>query len=105
MTCPIRLAFALCAILVSAPAAAEIPTLGPPVVTPPPVGARVLDDKGKPAGRVEKVIRGPDGRPLQVEVRVNRVLRTLPLLALSPTAGPYICVLSRAELLALPPSN
>lgn len=83
-----------------APAAAQVPASADP-----PVGAQVKDDKGKPVGRVEKVILGPDGRPRQVEVRVDRVLRTLPVEALKPSGGAYAAVLSRAEIAALPPSD
>ena len=71
----------------------------------PPVGAKVKDDKGKAVGQVEKIINGPDGRPQQVLVRVDRVLRTLPVEALTPSGGDYVSVLSRAEIAALPPSD
>ena len=71
----------------------------------PPVGAKVKDGKGKAVGLVEKVILGPDGKPKQVLVRVDRVLRTLPIEALTPAGGEYVCVLSRAEISALPPSD
>jgi hypothetical protein len=70
----------------------------------PTIGAKVKDDKGKTVGRVEKIIQGPDGRPEQVLVRVDRVLRTLPVEALKPSGDAYIAVLSRAEIAALPPS-
>jgi hypothetical protein len=73
--------------------------------TAPPVGAKVKDDKGKAVGEVEKVILGPDGQPKQVLVRVDRVLRTLPVDALTPAPGGYVSVLSRAEVAALPPSD
>ena len=71
----------------------------------PPVGAKVKDDKGKAVGEVEKVILGPDGQPRQVLVRVDRILRTLPVEALTPASGGYVSVLSRAEVAALPPSD
>jgi hypothetical protein len=71
----------------------------------PPVGAKVKDDKGKAIGQVEKVIPGPDGQPKQVLVRVDRILRTLPVEALSPSGGDYVSVLSRAEVASLPPSD
>ena len=71
----------------------------------PPVGAKVKDDKGKAVGQVEKIINGPDGRPQQVLVRVDRVLRTLPVEALTASGGGYVSVLSRAEIAALPPSD
>jgi hypothetical protein len=74
------------------------------LVAAPPVGAKVTDDKGKAVGRVERIIQGPDGQPKQVLVRVDRVLRTLPVEALKPAGGAYAAVLSRAEIAALPPS-
>ena len=74
-------------------------------VTPPPVGAEVRDDKGKPVGKVERIILGPDGRPKQVLVRVERVLRALPVEALQRSGGAYVAVLSLAEIAALPPAD
>ena len=71
----------------------------------PPIGAAVKDSKGKPVGKVEKIILGADGQAKQVEVRVDRVLRTLPVEALKPSGNVYVAVLSRAEIAALPPSN
>ena len=71
----------------------------------PPLGAKVKDDKGKAIGQVEKVIPGPDGQPRQVLVRVDRILRTLPVEALTPSGREYVSVLSRAEVAALPPSD
>ena len=82
--------------------------LGPPLAlaqTPPPVGAAVRDDKGKPVGKVEKIILGPDGRPRQVLVRVDRVLRALPVEALQRSGDFYVAVLSLAEIAALPPAD
>ena len=73
--------------------------------TVPPVGAEVRDDKGKPVGKVEKIILGPDGRPRQALVRVDRVLRTLPVEALQPSGKTYAAVLTRAEIAALPPAD
>ena len=96
------LAIALLAILIAAApslAAADTPSAGGP-----PVGAKVMDDKGKAVGRVEKIITGPDGQPKQVLVRVDRVLRTLPVEALKLSGDAYVAVLSRAEIAALPPS-
>jgi hypothetical protein len=74
-------------------------------LAPPPVGAEVRDDKGKPVGKVEKIILGPDGRPKQVLVRVERVLRALPVEALQRSGGAYVAVLSLAEIAALPPAD
>jgi len=74
------------------------------VAAAPPIGAKVTDAKGKAVGRVERIIQGPDGQPKQVLVRVDRVLRTLPVEALKPAGGGYAAVLSRAEIAALPPS-
>ena len=71
----------------------------------PPVGVQVRDDKGKVVGRVEKIVLGPDGQPRQVLIRVDRVLRTLPVEALKPVGADYVAVLSRAEITALPPSD
>jgi hypothetical protein len=96
---PLLPALALAALIVGAPVVAQAQTA-------PPVGAKVKDDKGKPVGEVVKVILDPNGRPAQVLVRVDRVLRTLPLEALSPSPdGSYAAVLSRAEIAALPPSD
>jgi hypothetical protein len=69
------------------------------------VGARIVDDKGKAVGKIEKVISGPDGQPIQVLVRVDRILRTLPVDALVSSGAGYASVLSRAEIAALPPSD
>lgn len=71
----------------------------------PPVGAEVRDDKGKPVGKVERIIVGADGRPKQALVRVDRVLRALPIEALQRTGEAYVAVLSRAEIAALPPAE
>ena len=74
--------------------------------TPPRlVGIKITDSKGKTVGPIERVISGPDGQPLQVLVRVDRILRTLPADALTPTPAGYASVLSRAEIAALPPSE
>ncbi len=92
---------AFSAALLAAPLAlAQAPPAGAP-----PIGAKVKDDKGKAVGQVEKVILGPDGKPAQVLVRVDRVLRTLPVEALTPSGGDYVSVLSRAEIAALPPAG
>jgi hypothetical protein len=69
------------------------------------VGARIVDDKGKAVGKIEKVISGPDGQPIQVLVRVDRILRTLPVDALVSSGADYASVLSRAEIAALPPAD
>ena len=98
-----RLAALALAVLIAAPpalAAAQAPPVGAP-----PIGAEVKDDKGKPVGRVERIILGPDGQPRQVLVRVDRVLRTMPVEALKPSGADYVAVLSRAEIAALPPSD
>jgi hypothetical protein len=91
-------AFAVAAASMSAaPAHSQAP--------PPLAGAKVTDSKGKPVGQIERVINGPGGQPLQVLVRVDRILRTLPAEALTPTRDGYASVLSRAEIAALPPSE
>jgi hypothetical protein len=88
------------------PAPAAAPPLGAPPLGAPPLGAKVQDGRGKPVGKVEKIIADKDGRPVQVLVRVDRVLRTLPVEALTPRRdGVYVAVLSRAEIVALPPSD
>lgn len=97
---PVHVAAAL--LLATAPLAVQAQ---PRAATTPPVGAKVKDDKGKAIGQVEKVIPGPDGQPKQVLVRVDRILRTLPVEALTPSGGDYVSVLSRAEVAALPPSD
>jgi hypothetical protein len=89
-------------ILAAAPLAGQAQ---PRPQTSPPVGAKVKDDKGKAIGQVEKVIPGPDGQPRQVLVRVDRILRTLPVEALTPSGADYVSVLSRAEVASLPPSD
>jgi hypothetical protein len=61
-----------------------------------------MDAKGAVLGHIERVIRDADGRPRQVLVRVTRVLRVLPVDALSPSGEGYVTVLSRSELEALP---
>jgi hypothetical protein len=71
----------------------------------PPVGAEVRDDKGKPVGKVERIILGADGRPKQAIVRVDRVLRALPVEALQRSGDAYVAVLSRAEIASLPPAE
>ena len=73
--------------------------------TAPPVGAEVRDDKGKPVGKVERIVLGADGRPRQALVRVDRVLRALPVEALQRSGDAYVAVLSRAEIVALPPAE
>ena len=95
---PFFAAWALAGLLIAAPAAALAQGA-------PPVGAKVKDGQGKAVGQVEKVIAGPDGKPKQVLVRVDRILRTLPVEALTPSGSDYVSVLSRAEVAALPPSD
>ena len=87
----------LSAPMASAPAQAQTPQVR--------VGAKVVDSKGKAVGQVERIISGPNGQPLQVLVRVDRILRTLPADALAPAQDGYASVLSRAEIAALPPSE
>jgi len=76
----------------------------------PAIGAEVKDQKGASVGKIERIIAGPDGRPRQVLVRVDRVLRALPVEALQPPSqgapsGAYVAVLTRAEIAALPPAD
>jgi hypothetical protein len=71
----------------------------------PTVGAEVRDAKGKAVGHIERVIMGPGGQPVQVLVRVDRVLRTLPVEALTPHDKDFVSVLNRVEIVALPPSD
>ncbi|HEY4029618.1 MAG TPA: hypothetical protein VGM25_04700 [Caulobacteraceae bacterium] len=70
--------------------------------TAPPVGAEVRDGKGAKVGKIEKIILGADGRPKQVLVRVDRVLRALPVEALERSGDAYVAVLTRAEIASLP---
>jgi hypothetical protein len=91
---------ALCA---AALAMTPILALGQP--TAPTIGAEVKDQKGASVGRVEKIILGPDGRPKQALIRVDRVLRALPIEALQPSGAGYVAVLTRAEIAALPPAE
>ena len=94
-------AFAVLLLAAAVPVQAQPP--GPSQV--PAIGAEVKDPKGASVGKVEKIILGPDGRPRQVLVRVDRVLRALPVEALQPTGGAYVAVLTRAEIAALPPAD
>jgi hypothetical protein len=71
----------------------------------PAPGQKVKDAKGATVGQVEKIINDADGRPRQVLVRVTRVLRVLPVDALTRSGDAYVTVLSRAELEALPPAE
>ena len=72
---------------------------------PPPIGAEVRDAKGANVGKVEKIILGADGKPRQVLIRVDRVLRALPVEALQRSGDAYVAVLTRAEIAALPPAD
>ena len=99
-TLQLLLAAAALATLQPALARAQAPAQGAP-----PVGAEVKDDKGKAVGKVEKIIAGPDGRPKQALVRVDRVLRALPVEALQRQGDAYVAVLTRAEIAALPPAD
>jgi hypothetical protein len=98
MTPRVLAAIALAAAPVAAPALALAQAA-------PPVGAEVKDPKGAAVGKVEKIILGQDGRPKQVLVRVDRVLRALPVEALQASGGAYVAVLTRAEIAALPPAE
>ena len=99
----IRLLLAAAALAALQPALA---VAQPPAASgAPPVGAEVKDDKGKAVGKVEKIIPGPDGRPKQALVRVDRVLRALPVEALQRQGDAYVAVLTRAEIAALPPAD
>jgi hypothetical protein len=102
MSKPLALAAVLALALVL-PAHAQ--TSNAQTAVPRLAGAKVTDSKGKPVGQIERVISGPGGQPLQVLVRVDRILRTLPAEALTPTPTGYASVLSRAEIAALPPSE
>ena len=75
------------------------------ITAAPPVGAEVRDGKGANVGKVEKIVLGADGRPRQVLVRVDRVLRALPVEALQRSGEAYVAVLSQAEIAALPPAD
>ena len=91
-------AAALCAALLAAPALAL-------AQAPPAVGAEVKDPKGAPVGKGERIILGRDGKPRQVLVRVDRVLRALPVEALQASGDAYVAILTRAEIAALPPAE
>ncbi len=93
-------------LLAAMPAQAQAPAQAPAThASSPLMWAEVVDAKGKPVGRIERIIYGADGQPLQVLVRVNRILRTLPAHALAPSPRGYASVLSRAEIAALPASE
>jgi hypothetical protein len=100
-------AAALAVLLLAAAVPAQaLPSGPPPAQSPgPTIGAEVKDPKGASVGKVEKIILGPDGRPRQALVRVDRVLRALPVEALQPSGGAYVAVLTRAEIAALPPAD
>ncbi len=68
----------------------------------PRPGQALKDAAGATLGRIEKIIVDAAGRPRQALVRVTRVLRVLPLDALTRSGDTYVTVLSRAELEALP---
>lgn len=93
----------IAAVAILGPGAA--PAQPPSGTAAPTVGAEVRDDKGKPVGKIEKIISGADGRPKQALVRVERVLRALPIEALQRSGDAYVAVLSRAEIAALPPAD
>ncbi len=76
-----------------------------PEAVAPRTGEKLKDAKGATVGQVEKVINDADGRPVQVLVRVSRVLRVLPVDALTRSGDAYVTVLSRAELESLPPAE
>ncbi len=98
---------ALCVLAgLSAPQALAQPNApaGLQTVAPAP-GQKLKDSKGVTVGQVEKVIADGDGRPRQVLVRVTRVLRVLPVDALTRSGDGYVTVLTRAELEALPPAE
>lgn len=76
----------------------------PPAAAPQP-GQKLKDAKGATLGQIEKIISDADGRPRQVLVRVTRVLRVLPIDALTRSGDAYVTVLSRAELEALPAAD
>ena len=100
---PSLLAMAI-GLLASAPAHAQAPASAAHAISPL-MWAEVVDAKGKAVGRIERIINGPDGQPVQVMVRVDRILRTLPAHALTPGPKGYASVLSRAEIAALPASE
>jgi hypothetical protein len=106
---PMNLKRPVRALLAAATLAALQPALAlaqtPPTSGAPPVGAEVKDDKGRAVGKVEKIILGADGRPRQALVRVDRVLRALPVEALQRQGDAYVAVLTRAEIAALPPAD
>jgi hypothetical protein len=80
------------------------PVVGTAIQGPRP-GQKLKDSKGAPVGQIEKVIADADGRPRQVLVRVARVLRVLPVDALTRSGDAYVTVLTRAELESLPAAS
>ena len=75
------------------------------VAPAPQPGQKLKDAKGATLGQIEKIIADADGRPRQVLVRVTRVLRVLPVDALTRSGDAYVTVLSRAELESLPAAD
>ena len=80
------------------------PAVGQVVAAPQP-GQKLKDSQGATVGQIEKIISDSDGRPRQVLVRVTRVLRVLPVDALTRSGDAYVTVLSRAELESLPAAD
>ena len=71
----------------------------------PQPGQKLKDSQGATLGQIEKVITNADGRPRQALVRVARVLRVLPVDALTRSGDAYVTVLTRAELESLPAAD
>ncbi len=76
-----------------------------PAAEAPQPGQKLKDAGGVTLGQIEKIISDADGRPRQVLVRVTRVLRVLPIDALTRSGDGYVTVLTRAELEALPAAD
>ena len=96
------LAAVLAVTLSAAPAGAQAGPTPDATAAQPRLGQKVTDAQGAALGQIEKIISDAQGRPRQVLVSVARVLRVLPLDALTPAGDAYVTVLTREELESLP---
>jgi hypothetical protein len=99
------LAALLAVALGGTPTAAQPNPAAPLTAAQPRPGQKLKDSKGATLGQIEKVIADSDGRPRQVMVSVARVLRILPVDALTLSGDAYVTVLTRGELESLPPAD
>lgn len=99
------LAGVLAVALSGTPAGAQLNPAADIAAAPPRLGQKLKDSKGATVGQIEKIIADADGRPRQVLVSVARVLRVLPLDALTRSGDACVTVLTREELESLPAAD